>query len=574
MAVLAVLAGAITLRIIEKRLVGATGESLALAASDIADDLDRMLFERDGDIHMLAQAAVFQGSNHAAMSAYLAEVRRNYRVYLRLAVTDRNGRIVAATNPDSIGQDRSGREWFHAVRASGAIHVQDAEASEDTGGVVAVAFTTPITDVGGEFRGAVTAWVSLPVLEEAFEDTVHALQVQRGAAGTIEWQFLTRDGDVIADSILHQEGKGANLRRMGLPSALLIGSAQPGYVEEQHLRRRVAVVSGYAQTRGFGGFPGFHWGVLVRVDRSDILAPIRSFQWKLGLVGALVVLPLLAVLLWTSRRLRVEWLQAQAESARATAAEATIRESEERLREAQKLEAVGQLAGGIAHEFNNLLTGILGNLALVRLELGSTSSVSPMVTMAERSARRAADLIRQLLSVGLRTPGLPYALDLGVVVEEVSQFLRGTLDPRIVIEAVLPGDRWAVSGDAGQIHQVLMNLCLNARDAMPQGGRLTISLENHSKPDRPGEGFVRVVVADTGEGMDADTCRRIFEPFFTTKDVGQGTGLGLAVAYGIVKQHGGTIAVESVPGHGSRFILEFPRATQAGKVSLESVFDP
>lgn len=560
--------GIVATQVVETFLVEATGESLALAASNIADDLDRMLFERYGDIHMLARVAVLQGRDSAAMSAYLAEVRRSYPVYLWLAVTDRNGRIVASTKPDSLGQDRSRNEWFQSVRADGALHVRDAEVSQETGGVVNVAFTAPIIDPAGEFRGAVTARVSLPALEEVFEDTVQALQVQRGAAGAIEWQFLTRDGDIIADSILHQEKQGVNLKRMALPSALFTAAARPGYVEEQHLRRRVPVVSGYAQTRGFGAFPGFHWGVLVRIDRSDILAPIRVFQLKLGLVGALVVLPLFGVLLWTSGRLRTEWLQVKQESARAMAAEATIRENEGRLREAQKLEAVGQLAGGIAHEFNNLLTGILGNLALIKLELGLASSVTPLVAMAERSARRAADLTRQLLSVGQRTPGRPYKIDLRVIAEEVAQLLRGTIDPRIVLEVMAPEDLWAVHADAGQIQQVLMNLCLNACDAMPQGGRLTVSLENRRSPDGPADEVVRMTVADTGEGMDAETCRRIFEPFFTTKDVGKGTGLGLSVAYGIVKEHGGTIVVDSVPGHGSRFILDLPRATQGGMSSI------
>jgi PAS domain S-box-containing protein len=681
------LIGVVAMRVVETFLVEATGESLALAASDIADDLDRMLFERYGDIQMLAKAGIFQGRDPSAMSAYLSEVRRSYPVYLWLAVTDSKGRIVASTDPASIGQDRSGYEWFQAVRAGGAVHVRDAEASAETGEVVAVAFTAPLMDPGGKFRGAVTTRVSLPVLEDLFEDTVHALQVQRGAAGTIEWQFMTRDGVIIADSLLHQEGKGLNLKRMGLPSALFTGSARPGYVEEQHLRRQVPVISGYAQTRGYGSFTGFHWGILVRIDRSDTLAPIRAFQWKLGLVGALVVLPLIGFLLWTSGRLKREWLQAQTESARATAAEATTRESEgrmravldsaldavigmdaqgritdwsnraetifgwtraeaigrslsetiipfryreayaqglqrflatgerpvlkrrveltalrkdgtelqvelsvspmksgdsqtfnafiaditerkrmeEQLREAQKLEAVGQLAGGVAHDFNNLLTGILGNLSLVKLELGPASPVLPLITMAERSARRAADLTRQLLSVGRRTLTLPNALDLRDIVGEVAQLLRRTIDPRIVIEINAPDDLWTIQADPGQIHQVLMNLCLNARDAMAQGGRLTITLENSVYEGRSPTEIVRLIVTDTGEGMDSGTSRRIFEPFFTTKDVGKGTGLGLAVAYGIVKQHGGTIAVESAPGHGSRFLLEFPRASQDGR---------
>jgi two-component system cell cycle sensor histidine kinase/response regulator CckA len=205
----------------------------------------------------------------------------------------------------------------------------------------------------------------------------------------------------------------------------------------------------------------------------------------------------------------------------------------------------------------------LGNLALIKLELASRSPVIPLVNMAERSARRAADLTRQLLSVGRRTPGLSYKLDLRVIAEEAERALRGTIDPAIILEVTLPEDLGEVKADAGPIQQVLMNLCRNACDAMPEGGRLTISLEDVRNPGSSAD-LVRLTVADTGEGMDAETCRRIFEPFFTTKDVGKGTGLGLSVAYGVVKQYGGTILVESVPGQGSRFILEFPRAMQEG----------
>ncbi len=354
--------GALGLQHIETRLVGTTGESLALAAADIADKLDRTLYERYGDIHIMAQNPLFQGRNTAAMSDYLNAVKRTLPIYLYLSVTDARGRVIAATNPASIGKDLSGGFDFRAVRERGTVYVRDAQPAPDHGGIMAVTFTAPIKGTRGEFLGAMTTRVALPALEDVFEWTVRAFQVQRGMAGKIEYQFLDRDGDVIADSILREEGK-VNLKQLALPSALFTGSAQPGYIEEMHLRRRVPVVTGYAQTAGYGAFTGLHWGVLVRMDRKDILSPIRTFTWPLGLVGSLVLLPLLGILMWTIGRLRREWAEAQAITARATAVEGTLRESEERYRMIVEtaLDAVITMdAAGVITGWNSQAEGIFG----------------------------------------------------------------------------------------------------------------------------------------------------------------------------------------------------------------------
>jgi hypothetical protein len=261
-------------------------------------------------------------------------------------------------------------------------------------------------------------------------------------------------------------------------------------------------------------------------------------------------------------------------------AETALREAEEHLRRSQKLEAVGKLVGGIAHDFNNLLTGILGNLSLARRGLDSAGPAASHLAAAEQAGQRAAELTRQLLAIGRKSPGQQRPLDLRKIVAEIVLLLRRTVDPRIVIEAIPPPDLWNVMADHGQMHQVLMNLCVNACDAMPQGGRLTIGLENASQvgadrasagppgsrmfvpKESPGD-VVRLAVSDTGAGMDAETRARIFEPFFTTKDIGKGTGLGLAMVYGIVTQHEGTIFVESEPGRGARFVIELPRCVEA-----------
>jgi PAS domain S-box-containing protein len=249
------------------------------------------------------------------------------------------------------------------------------------------------------------------------------------------------------------------------------------------------------------------------------------------------------------------------------------RRLEAQLRQGQKMEAVAQLAGGIAHDFNNLLTGILGNLALIRAGLSvvdhaGLTSLHDHLGSAERVGRRAAELVAQLLAFARRLQARFEPLDLNRAVEEVARALCPELGTLVTVEVRPQPDLWPVEADRAQVQRVLTNLCLNARDAMPHGGRLVLETGNVVL-DRegarahlegwPGE-FVCVRVSDTGEGIPADVLPRIFDPFFTTKDLGKGSGLGLAMAFGIVKEHRGWITGRSQLGKGSRFEVYLPRA--------------
>jgi PAS domain S-box-containing protein len=253
--------------------------------------------------------------------------------------------------------------------------------------------------------------------------------------------------------------------------------------------------------------------------------------------------------------------QAQEEKARLEAA----------LRQAQKMEAVGQLAGGIAHDFNNILTVILGNLSFVREELSERDSPSDAsllegIEEIESHAQRAARLTHQLLTYSRRQVAQVRELDLNAVLVGLEMMLRRLLTEDILLE-VLPNaaSSW-ICADEGLIEQVIMNLVLNARDAMPKGGRLTIETANvvldesdlSAHPDAVAGPHVVLAISDTGEGMSDETMERIFEPFFTTKPTGAGTGLGLATAYGIVRQAGGHITVSSELGGGTRFEVRLP----------------
>lgn len=245
---------------------------------------------------------------------------------------------------------------------------------------------------------------------------------------------------------------------------------------------------------------------------------------------------------------------------------------EEQLRHSQKMEAIGQMAGGIAHDFNNLLTAIVGNLSLAKIS-GRDESLSLLAT-AEQAAGRAADLTRKLLGYARRSQLQLFAIKPQEVIEEIVQIIRRTLNPLIEIKIDIDPECSMVNADATMLNQVLFNLCLNSRDAMPRGGKLTLAcqdveVESHTTLDRKIRSgrFVRLTVIDTGEGMSEDTKAHIFEPFFTTKGVGKGTGLGLSMVMGIVQQHGGWVEFESEYGVGTRFDIYLPILDLSQKVS-------
>ena len=240
---------------------------------------------------------------------------------------------------------------------------------------------------------------------------------------------------------------------------------------------------------------------------------------------------------------------------------------EEALRHAAKMEAVGRLAGGIAHDFNNLLTVVLGNLELVRGGI-EPAVARELLSTAESAAKQAADLTRQMLGFARRQPLQPAAIDLNALTREEVTLLRHSIEPRIAIRFSAAADLHPVLADPVQVQQVLMNLCLNARDAMPEGGTIEIATANAGVPaaahvEGPSpEGYVCLSVSDTGLGMTEEVRAKIFEPFFTTKDVGRGTGLGLAVVYGVARQHGGWVECHSELGRGSRFDVYLPYAEE------------
>ncbi|MBM3979157.1 MAG: PAS domain S-box protein [Planctomycetes bacterium] len=238
---------------------------------------------------------------------------------------------------------------------------------------------------------------------------------------------------------------------------------------------------------------------------------------------------------------------------------------EAQFRQAQKMEAIGRLAGGIAHDFNNLLTIITGNTHLLQHLPPGDPEQPQLIEDINDAATRAAALTRQLLTFSRKQPTRPEVIDLNEIVSGLSSLLRRLIGERVTVRTELAPNPVRVRADRGQIEQVVMNLAVNAKDAMPDGGTLTIGTGELAGAGR----FARLVVRDTGTGMTAEVKRHLFEPFFTTKDIGKGTGLGLATVYGIVQQSGGAIEVESELAVGTTFDVRFPWCDGAARSSAE-----
>jgi len=263
-----------------------------------------------------------------------------------------------------------------------------------------------------------------------------------------------------------------------------------------------------------------------------------------------------------------------------------LRQAEEQLRQAQKMEAVGQLTGGLAHDFNNLLTGIAGSLELMRTRIaqGRTDELDRYIGAAQGATERAAALTHRLLAFSRRQTLAPKPTDLNRLVGGMEELIRRTMGPDIAVEVVKEPAIWTTLVDSNQLENALLNLCINARDAMPDGGRLTVRTDNQAidgqaARDRdlpPGE-YVTLTAMDTGVGMTPEVAARAFDPFFTTKPIGVGTGLGLSMIYGFVRQSGGQARIISAPGTGTTVCLYLPRhagpaaTTEAAALTAEAL---
>lgn len=243
----------------------------------------------------------------------------------------------------------------------------------------------------------------------------------------------------------------------------------------------------------------------------------------------------------------------------------------------QRMESIGALVGGIAHDLNNALVPVLMGVGYLRRESLSPEATHILTTM-ETSTRRGADMLKQVLAFARGVEGNKSAIEMGVLLREMDRIVRDTFPKNIQWRVKVPSGLWTVSGYATQLHQVLMNLCINARDAMPHGGMLRLAADNFSLEKQqaaahantsPGP-YLRITVADTGTGMAPDILNKIFQPFFTTKEAGKGTGLGLSTSLNIVKNHGGFITVNSTAGEGTEFHVYLPAVSASAPIEIET----
>jgi diguanylate cyclase (GGDEF)-like protein len=310
---------------IERRLVAIAGHSLVQTATDAARKLEAMIAGRRGDIEVLASSPIARGTDRAALTVNLYQIMKKSPAYQWIGVADAAGRLIAGTNPAGLSQDRSKSRWFQQAVKTHGVTILDARVSNESKNTLAITLTAPIQPLDGGFHGVIAAVVEVPYLVDLLDRTTRVLHgVEWSEDSHIEYQLLNGYGDLIADSSLREEGR-LNLRDLELPSAQSVATSERGFVEEKHLRRHAPVITAYSQVHIPHAGTALRWGILIRVDRDSILAPIRTFLQNLMLITALILVPMAALLLWLVKQLHREWDLAKQESERASQAEAGLK---------------------------------------------------------------------------------------------------------------------------------------------------------------------------------------------------------------------------------------------------------
>ena len=518
-----------------------------------------------------------------------------------LVYNDPYRRILAAKHPAALGQPGSSvwaeiwqqlQPQFDGVRAGGdPVYFEDAPfvmarlegggtqtawfnyslsaLRDEDGSVAAVLNITPETTARVLVELRLTEEQAALAKSEAIART-NAERVQLALAagaiiGTWHWDLLT-DRFTVDEAFARAFGLDPALGREGIPLAQIISTV--------HSDDRAALTEAIDEAIARGG-PYAHQ---YRTRRAD-----GRYYW-LEANGRVDKAPDGTALMFPGVLIDVEKRRAdEAERARVTEELRKLNETleqrvadgtaeliraEEALRQSQKMEAVGQLTGGLAHDFNNLLAGISGSLELMqtRMQQGRLNDVERYIAAAQGAAKRAAALTHRLLAFSRRQTLDPKPTNVNRLIDGMQDMIQRTVGPSITVEAVGAGGLWPVLVDPSQLENSLLNLCINSRDAMPDGGRITIETANRwldertsRKHDIPEGQYLSLCVTDTGTGMPPEVIARVFEPFYTTKPIGEGTGLGLSMIYGFAKQSGGQVRIYSEVGKGTTVFIYLPR---------------
>ena len=495
-----------------------------------------------------AEVIAHERELHARLVAMIA----GYNQVTAVIVLDAEGHPLVATSsyPVDRAVNFSDRDYFRTLRDTGI--------AMEIGGLVhgrltrRDLFSVAIRRgaVGQAFAGAILIGVS-PNYFADFDRTLFSGDVSYTAG------LLRDDGTLLAsypDTMAANENPVRDQTMLDAIARAPMG----GLVESSSSAHGIARLIAY---RRLADFP-----LIVTVGRrwSSVVLEWRHLMATHLIFGVPATLCLLLLSILATRQ-----LQRQHETLAQLRSEVRRRElAEEALRQSQKMEAIGRLTGGIAHDFNNHLTVISSNIELLQRRMPQGSeALARLADAAMSGVQRAATLTHRLLAFARQQPLDPEPLDLGRLVAGMSDLLRRTLGEDIAIETVLAGGLWQTRVDANQLENVLLNLAVNARDAMPDGGKLTIETANAHLDDAYAAShtevaagqYVMLAVTDTGMGMAPEVIEKAFEPFFTTKPLGQGTGLGLSMVYGFIKQSGGHVAIYSEPGQGSTVKVYLPR---------------
>ena len=538
--VIATALGLYALSFLRTVLVSERGRELAMNAAAVADALDRVMFERFGDIQLFANDGILRDGTSAEKTARLLAYKQLYQYYSWLGVADENGQLTAATDAlPAQGTQGLNPESFELVRRTGKVHFEDMRPSPASQRKMAIGFTAPIYGPKGEFHGVVVTRVPFENLQSIFE------QEGRLRYGELayDWLLLDREGTVLSEKHRPSNLNG-NPVKIDLPSQAqaVIHRDHPGFVQETHRRGGNAVVTGYAWTRGYANFPGFDWLVLFRLDRDQVYAPIDRLIWMVGGIGLLVILPLTGYGIWVSWELG--------------------REKNDLVEARQKLEEsvselgrsnadLQQFAYVASHDLQEPLRMVSSYTQLIarRYKGKLDADADEFIAFAVDGANRMQRLILDLLAYSrVNTAGRQFEPTAMETVLKAA--LNNLTDAVKESQAIITHDPLpAVMGDDKQLAQLFQNLLSNAvKFGGAQPPRIHISAKQT-------DGEWLFSVRDHGIGLDPQYADRIFVIFqrLHTREEYPGTGIGLAICKKIVERHGGRIWVESELGKGATF---------------------
>jgi signal transduction histidine kinase len=567
--------------------------NLTETANDILGDLDEKI-QGTAQLHYgLSRARDLDTSNKATCSAFLSAVREEYPQFTGILTIKPDGSLFCDSLRTNRSLDLRDRTYFRqALTANGIVTLEPVFGRLTGTSVLQIAY--PARSESGELKFVLLASLNLQKFAEH-----HYKRLMSDRVGAGEILLVDRKGMVLVS----YPGKYRTAPAGGLiaDSELFRLAAAPGAERFREVTDADGRTYNWAVARAASDRDtGLH--IMVGLSKDSLLAaPNRRLQEDLAILGLASLLLLAGVWILAKLGRQVERLAEMATrlglgdlSARipppyprgelgglmtllngtAESLErqrAAIEDLNQKLSQSQKMEAMGQLTGGVAHDFNNLLTVILGNAEHIAEKLAKNPELRSFAEGIVTSAERGAELTRSLLAFSRKQPLMPKDIEIGQKILGMETLLRRTLGEHIEFRILLDANPWLASVDPGQLASAVLNLLLNARDAMPEGGELTLEVRNASLDAActelngdalPGD-YVMVAVTDTGSGMTPEVAARAFEPFFTTKDVGKGTGLGLSMVYGFAKQSGGSMKIVSEPGHGTIVRLFFPRVWRA-----------